>query len=109
MKSKVYYGFIIDCMYTYDWTIEEIAIAMGVSPVIVCKKVCGLVKTTLGDILNLAENIKRIDKFVLLNSIEKDLSNIVYIETNKKNAYFIEYLLCDEQRLEKLVNLVKSK
>ena len=42
MRSKINYGMIIDVMKSYDLTIEEVANAMEIRPITLCKRLCGL-------------------------------------------------------------------
>lgn len=93
MRSKINYGMIIDVMKAYDLTIEEVANAMEISPITLCKRLCGLSDFKPSDFVKLASKYSYLDPGRLININLKDFTNKVVYITDKDKASIVEYLL----------------
>lgn len=93
MRSKINYGMIIEVMKAYDLTIEEVANAMGIRPITLCKRLCGLSDFKSSDFVNLASKYCYLDANRLINTYFKDFTNKVVYVIDKDKASIIEYLL----------------
>ena len=93
MRSKINYGMIIDVMKAYDLTIEEVANAMEIRPITLCKRLCGLSDFKSSDFVKLASNYCYLDVDRLINIYFKDFTNKVVYVIDKDKANIVEYLL----------------